>query len=143
MVYRCDGRNRKFNRTYTGYDKTLKTGPYNFGWANTRENWVEKFPYQNGLLVWFSNGEYTNNNTSAHPGAGLILPVDARPKAIKFPGTPGGGGRSLYWVWPRLSRHFHCASAGRAIRLAARTASKATSGRAMVVMHRVKNWRAV
>ncbi|MCU1537748.1 MAG: family metalloprotease domain protein [Humibacillus sp.] len=78
------------NRTYTGYDKTLKTGPYNFGWANTRPDWVEKFPYQNGLLVWFSNGEFTNNNTSAHPGAGLILPVDARPKAIKFPGTPGG-----------------------------------------------------
>ncbi len=76
------------NRTYTGYDKTLKTGPYNFGWANTRPDWVEKFPYQNGLLVWFSNGEFTNNNTSAHPGAGLILPVDARPKAIKFPGTP-------------------------------------------------------
>ncbi|GAA5029404.1 immune inhibitor A [Terrabacter aeriphilus] len=78
------------NRTYTGYDETLKTGPYNFGWSDTRPDWVEKFPYQNGLLVWFSNGEVTNNNTSAHPGAGLILPVDARPKAIKFPGTNGG-----------------------------------------------------
>ncbi|WP_404387308.1 immune inhibitor A domain-containing protein [Humibacillus xanthopallidus] len=78
------------NRSYTGYDRTLKTGPYNFGWADTRPNWVEKFPYQNGLLVWFANGEFTNNNTSAHPGAGLVLPVDARPKAIKFPGTPGG-----------------------------------------------------
>ncbi len=73
------------NRVYSNYDKGLKTGPYNFGWANTRPNWVEKFPYQNGLLVWFSNGEQTNNNTSAHPGSGLVLPVDARPKAIKFP----------------------------------------------------------
>ena len=78
------------NRTYVGYDQTLRTGPYNFGWSDTRPDWVEKFPYQNGLLVWFSNGEFTNNNTSVHPGAGLILPVDARPKAIKFPGTPGG-----------------------------------------------------
>ncbi|MEO7752648.1 MAG: immune inhibitor A domain-containing protein [Terracoccus sp.] len=73
------------NRVYSNYDKGLKTGSYNFGWANTRPNWVEKFPYQNGLLVWFSNGEQTNNNTSAHPGSGLVLPVDARPKAIKFP----------------------------------------------------------
>ncbi|MDN5797525.1 MAG: immune inhibitor A [Intrasporangium sp.] len=78
------------NRTYTGYDKTLRKGPYNFGWASTKPNWVEKFPYQNGLLVWYSNGQYTNNNTVTHPGGGLILPVDARPKAIKFPGTPGG-----------------------------------------------------
>ena len=39
------------NRTYTSYDKYLKTGPYNFGWANTRPDWVEHFPYQNGLLI--------------------------------------------------------------------------------------------
>ncbi|RKT77743.1 immune inhibitor A [Terracoccus luteus] len=73
------------NRVYSNYDKGLKTGPYNFGWGNTRPDWVERFPYQNGLLVWFSNGEQTNNNTKDHPGAGLVLPVDARPKAIKFP----------------------------------------------------------
>ncbi|MEO5743632.1 MAG: M6 family metalloprotease domain-containing protein, partial [Terracoccus sp.] len=73
------------NRVYSNYDKGLKSGPYNFGWTNTRPKWVERFPYQNGLLVWFSNGEYTDNNTSAHPGGGLVLPVDARPKAVKFP----------------------------------------------------------
>ncbi|MBM6403665.1 immune inhibitor A [Phycicoccus sp. CSK15P-2] len=72
------------NRTYTGYDKTLKQGPYNFGWANTRPDWVERFPFQNGMLVWFSNGEYTDNNTSTHPGAGLALPVDARPNPVTF-----------------------------------------------------------
>ena len=32
------------NRGYSGYDKNLKTGPYNFGWASTRPNWVERFP---------------------------------------------------------------------------------------------------
>ncbi len=73
------------NRVYSGYDATLKTGPYNFGFGNTRPDWVERFPYQNGMLVWFANGEYTNNNTSAHPGGGLVLPVDARPAPITFP----------------------------------------------------------
>ncbi|MEO7448008.1 MAG: immune inhibitor A domain-containing protein [Humibacillus sp.] len=70
------------NRVYSGYDATLKTGPYNFGFANTRPDWVERFPYQNGMLVWFANGEYTNNNTRTHPGGGEVLPVDARPAPI-------------------------------------------------------------
>jgi immune inhibitor A len=77
------------NRTYSGYDATLKTGPYNFGWGNTRPDWVERFPYQNGMLVWFANGEYTNNNTSAHPGAGEVLPVDARPAPIMLNNANG------------------------------------------------------
>ena len=72
------------NRTYSGYDATLETGPYNFGWANTKPDWVERFPYQNGMLVWFANGEYGDNNTSAHPGAGQVLPVDARPAPVAF-----------------------------------------------------------
>ena len=72
------------NRTYNGYDATLKTGPYNFGYANTKPDWVERFPYQNGMLVWFANGEYGDNNTSAHPGAGQVLPVDARPAPVAF-----------------------------------------------------------
>ena len=70
------------NRVYSGYDETLKTGPYNFGCGNTRPDWVERFPYQNGMLVWFANGEYADNNTSAHPGGGEVLPVDARPAPV-------------------------------------------------------------
>ncbi len=73
------------NRVYKGYDATLKTGPYNFGHANTKPDWVERFPYQNGLLVWYSDGAYTDNNTSAHPGGGEALPVDARPAPVTFP----------------------------------------------------------
>ncbi|WP_253272520.1 immune inhibitor A domain-containing protein [Arsenicicoccus sp. oral taxon 190] len=73
------------NRTYTGYDRYLKTGPYNFGWANTRPDWVERFPYQDGMLVWYINNEYSDNNTKAHPGGGQVLPVDARPTPIRFP----------------------------------------------------------
>ena len=85
------------NRVYSGYDKTLKTGPYNFGWGDTRPDWVERFPYQNGMLVWFSNGEYTNNNTSQHPGGGLVLPVDARPAPVTFPdGSLLGNRRQVF-----------------------------------------------
>ena len=73
------------NRTYTGYDDTLRTGPYNFGWTSTRPDWVERFPYQNGLLVSYVDYAYNDNNTITHPGAGLVLPVDARPAPIKFP----------------------------------------------------------
>ena len=73
------------NRVYSGYDKNLKTGPYNFGWATTRPDWVERFPYQDGLLVWYINNGYADNNTSTHPGYGQVLPVDARPTPVTFP----------------------------------------------------------
>jgi immune inhibitor A len=72
------------NRVYSGYDATLQSGPYNFGFGSTRPDWVERFPYQNGMLVWFSNGEFSNNNTSSHPGGGQALPVDARPAPVRF-----------------------------------------------------------
>ncbi|HYN67130.1 MAG TPA: immune inhibitor A domain-containing protein [Ornithinibacter sp.] len=73
------------NRVYSGYDATLRTGPYNFGWAGSRPNWVERFPYQNGLLVWYVDNQYDDNNTSEHPGRGQVLPVDARPAPVRFP----------------------------------------------------------
>ena len=81
------------NRVYGGYDATLKTGPYNFGFANTRADWVERFPYQNGLLVWYSDGACTDNNTINHPGCGQILPVDARPAPVMFDATHRLGNR--------------------------------------------------
>jgi immune inhibitor A len=85
------------NRTYTGYDTTLKTGPYNFGYANTKPDWVERFPYQNGMLVWYVDGEYGDNNTSAHPGGGQSLPVDARPAPVKFYDGSKLGNRRQPW----------------------------------------------
>ncbi|MDR7279597.1 immune inhibitor A [Catenuloplanes atrovinosus] len=72
-------------RSYTGYDETLRLGPYNWGWANSRPDWAERFPYQDGLLIWYVNPAVGNNNTSVHPGTGLTLPVDARPAPITFP----------------------------------------------------------
>ena len=74
------------NRVYEGYDATLKTGPYNFGFGNTKPDWVERFPYQNGMLVTYVDGEFSDNNTSAHPGGGQVLPVDARPAPIVMAG---------------------------------------------------------
>src|SRR5690606_11630282 len=67
------------NRAYVSYDKYLQTGPYNFSFPD-RPNFVEKFPYQNGLLVNYWDASYTDNNTSQHPGEGLVLPVDANPR---------------------------------------------------------------
>lgn len=72
------------NRQYVSYDQTLKVGPYNFGWATTKENWVEHYAYQNGLLIWLWDTSMRDNNVSAHPGAGRILPIDAHPKALKW-----------------------------------------------------------
>ena len=72
------------NRQYVSYDKTLKTGPYNFGFSTTRPDWVEHFPYQNGLLIWKWDTSQQDNNTSQHPGAGLVLPVDSHPTALKW-----------------------------------------------------------
>ncbi|GAT79393.1 protease [Streptomyces sp. F-3] len=73
------------NRQYVSYDTTLRTGPYNFGFTGTdRPNWVEHFPYQNGLLIWKWDTSQADNNTSQHPGTGLILPVDSHPDALRW-----------------------------------------------------------
>jgi immune inhibitor A len=65
------------NRQYVGFDRTLRYGPYNFGFTDSRPDWVEHFPYQNGMLVWLWDTSQQDNDVSAHPGEGLILPVDA------------------------------------------------------------------
>ncbi|GAA2958168.1 immune inhibitor A domain-containing protein [Streptomyces enissocaesilis] len=72
------------NRQYVSYDRTLAVGPYNFGFAGTRPSWVEHYPYQNGLLIWQWDTSQKDNNTSAHPGKGLILPVDAHAEPLKW-----------------------------------------------------------
>ncbi|MEU5616291.1 immune inhibitor A domain-containing protein [[Kitasatospora] papulosa] len=72
------------NRQYVSYDKTLEVGPYNFGFSTTRPDWVEHYSYQNGLMVWLWDTSQKDNNTSAHPGQGLILPVDSHAKPLKW-----------------------------------------------------------
>jgi immune inhibitor A len=71
------------NRQYLGFDTGLQTGPYNFG-GNVGPNWAERFPYQDGLLVWYWDSSFADNNVGDHPGSGLILPIDARPAMLHF-----------------------------------------------------------
>ncbi len=75
-------------RNYRGYDDGLRTGPYNFGFLNNPAlgNWVEHFPYQDGLLVWYYDTSFADNNVgdnclSGRCG-GLFLPVDAHPDLL-------------------------------------------------------------
>ncbi len=74
------------NRQYRKYDKSLKTA-YNFGFLDKRPDWVEFYPYQNGMLVNYWDSFYTDNDVGEHPGEGLLLPVDAHPT---FHHTPDG-----------------------------------------------------
>ena len=77
------------NRQYVSYDQYLQSGPYNFGDPVNRPDWVEHFPYQNGLLVNYWDTSVPDNNTSQHPGEGEILPIDAHPAAIyRLDGKP-------------------------------------------------------
>ena len=66
------------NRQYDGYDASLKTA-YNFGFLDSKPDWVETHPYENGMLVTYWDESFGDNNVGEHPGGGLILPVDAHP----------------------------------------------------------------
>ncbi|WP_176308468.1 immune inhibitor A domain-containing protein [Micromonospora sp. NBS 11-29] len=70
------------NRTYVSYDKYLKTGPYYFGYANTRPDYVDHYAYQEGLLISYWNLRYADNDTFVHPGEGRNMIIDARPRPL-------------------------------------------------------------
>ena len=70
-------------RKYTGYDTALKTGPYNFGFLDNPnlQNWVEHFPYDDGLLIWYLDYSFPDNNVgdacASGRCGGFFLPIDA------------------------------------------------------------------
>ncbi|MDN5852128.1 MAG: immune inhibitor A [Actinomycetia bacterium] len=68
------------HRDYVSFDKYLKSGPYNFGWQDTESRRSEHFPLQDGLLVSYWDTSQLDNDTSQHPGEGMILPIDANPR---------------------------------------------------------------
>jgi immune inhibitor A len=70
------------HRSHVSYDKYLATGPYNFGFLNTKPDWVEHFSYEQGLLLSYWDTSQSDNNTSEHPGQGEVLPIDAHPQPI-------------------------------------------------------------
>ncbi|HEX6486896.1 MAG TPA: protease, partial [Nocardioidaceae bacterium] len=72
------------NKGYRSYNSTLAEGPYNFGFLDSRPDWVEHFPYQEGLLISYWDESQTDNNVGEHPGEGLILPIDAHPEPMKW-----------------------------------------------------------
>ncbi|ABC80098.1 M6 family metalloprotease domain-containing protein [Anaeromyxobacter dehalogenans] len=78
-------------RQYRGYDQSLATGPYTFGYLNdpALQNWVDHFPYQDGLLVWYYDTSFANNNVgdacASGRCGGLFLPVDAHPGLVLRP----------------------------------------------------------
>lgn len=67
----------------------MKTGPYNFGFGDTKPNWVEHYPYQDGMLVWYYDTSYPDNNVGDYCAqgrcGGLYLPVDAHPAQLLRP----------------------------------------------------------
>ena len=81
------------NRQYVSYDKYLQTGPYNFGWLNSKPDWVEHFPYQNGLLVSYWDTSFSDNNESEHPGrARSCRSTRTRTRSTSWTGSRGAGG---------------------------------------------------
>ncbi|WP_033401007.1 immune inhibitor A domain-containing protein [Actinokineospora enzanensis] len=69
------------NRVYTGYDKYLQPGPYDYGYPD-KPNFATRFPYQEGLLVSYWDTSQADNNTSVHPGEANLSIVDAHPDPI-------------------------------------------------------------
>lgn len=78
-------------RQYAGYDESLRTGPYNFGFLDNPnlQNWVEHFPYQEGMLVWYLDYSFPDNNVGDNclngRCGGFYLPVDAHPNLLMRP----------------------------------------------------------
>jgi immune inhibitor A len=70
------------HRSYVSYDKYLTTGPYNFGFLNTKPDYAEHYSYGHGLLISYWDTSQQDNNTNVHPGTGRNLIIDANPSPI-------------------------------------------------------------
>jgi immune inhibitor A len=62
------------SRSYVRSDTAL-CGAYLF----VTTSWVDKQCYADGVLVWYRNSAFADNNVSQHPGNGQILVVDSHP----------------------------------------------------------------
>jgi len=71
-------------RQYRGYDNGL-TYAYNF----TDNFWVERYAYQDGLLISYWDTSFDDNNTTGYCAAGRcggrLLPIDAHPELMYHP----------------------------------------------------------
>jgi immune inhibitor A len=84
-------------RTYVSYDRYLKTGPYNFGFLNTKPDWVEHYSYQQGLLISYWDRSQVDNDTNWHPGQGRNLYIDSHPRPFyRMDGLPFSARIQIY-----------------------------------------------
>ncbi|MEU8609821.1 immune inhibitor A domain-containing protein [Actinoplanes sp. NPDC048791] len=85
------------HRTYVSYDRYLKTGPYNFGFLNTKPDWVEHYSYQQGVLISYWDRSQVDNDTNWHPGQGRNLYIDAHPRPqYRLDGLPWSARIQVY-----------------------------------------------
>jgi immune inhibitor A len=85
------------HRSYTSYDRYLETGPYDFGQLETKPDWADHFAYRPGVVVTYWDTSQRDNNTSAHPGEGRNLIVDAHPEPVyRIDGKPWRSRIQLY-----------------------------------------------
>jgi immune inhibitor A len=81
------------SRSYVRSDTAL-CGAYLF----VTDTWVDKQCYANGVLVWYRNSGFNDNNVSEHPGSGQILVVDSHP--APSPAVVGPGNiRERWQTW--------------------------------------------
>jgi immune inhibitor A len=72
------------SRSYVRNDTSL-CGAYLFvTWT-----WVRRACYADGLLVWYRNSRFTDNDVSEHPGKGQLLVVDSHPSPAPWPNGRG------------------------------------------------------
>ena len=70
-------------RTASTTATTRRSRPPTTSGSPTRKpDWVEIYPYQDGMLINYWDTSYADNNVGDHPGGGLILPVDAHPTFV-------------------------------------------------------------
>lgn len=67
------------HRTYVSYDRYLKTGPHTFGFADTKPDFVEHHPYQQGVLISYRDRSQVDTDTVVRPGQGRSMDIDAHP----------------------------------------------------------------
>ncbi len=75
-------------RQYRGFDDTLRTGPYSFGYI-PNFTLAERFPYQDGLLISYWDTSFADNDVFNHcllgRCGGLLLTIDAHPEVLYRP----------------------------------------------------------
>ena len=72
-------------RTYKGYDIDPQGGPVLLRLPEqpALANYVDHFPYQDGLLINYWDTSQSEQPDRLHPGPGLLLPIDAHPTALR------------------------------------------------------------